>query len=79
MTRANEPAFPTVRTKSHYSTDINVHSVGGMTLREYYAGLAMQGLLACPDPPDSDILAGRAAVVMADALLAALAETEVKP
>lgn len=69
MTRANEPAFP-------HRNHLGVHA--GMTLREYYAGLAMQGLLACPDTPDSYILAGRAAVVMADALLAAIAETEVK-
>lgn len=39
-------AFPEVKTRKHYVTDIDVHSVGGMSLRDYFAAKAMQGLLA---------------------------------
>lgn len=53
----------------------------GMTLREWYAGLAMQGALASMDwapgqMPSDEELPGiaRGAVRAADALLAALAE-----
>lgn len=43
----------------------------GMTLRQWYAGLAMQGMLACPVQPQSgpDMFA-RDAFAMADAMLA---------
>lgn len=51
--------------------------VGGMTLREHYAGLAMQGLLAgfyaCPNDNHPKECAHRA-VIHADCLLAALEE-----
>lgn len=57
----------------------------GMTLRQYYAGVAMQGLLANPGfkdsairfaPPDGDIktVYSRQATVAADALLEELAK-----
>lgn len=53
----------------------------GMSLREWYAGLAMQGVLAacCADPratPSEGELSdvARGSVKMADALIAALAE-----
>ena len=43
----------------------------GMTLRQWYAGLAMQGMLACPVQPQSgpDMFA-RDAFAMADAMIA---------
>ncbi|HVI55450.1 MAG TPA: hypothetical protein VM621_10405 [Luteibacter sp.] len=45
------PAFPEVSTNVSYSQDsdyryADVQSFGGMTLRQYYAGKALQGLLA---------------------------------
>lgn len=49
MSRADESAFPEIKTETD-SDDCkvwhDVHSTGGMTIREYFAGLAMQGLLA---------------------------------
>lgn len=33
-------AFPEIKTTSTYTTDINIHSVGGMTLRDYFAAKA---------------------------------------
>jgi hypothetical protein len=57
---------------------------GGMTLREHYAGLAMQGLLANPEAVKASVAVfgekaaidgfSRAAVEHADALLEALNE-----
>lgn len=73
MTRANQPAFPLAW------TEINAHGVefpmieGGMTLREYYAGLAMQGLLA-GEPDLRYSLAAQQSVAHADALIAELAK-----
>lgn len=54
-------------------------SAPGMTLREWYAGLAMQGTAAAwrtsePVSPETLARAARGCVMMADALLAALAE-----
>lgn len=76
MTRANEPAFP-FPSVTNANGDCQ-YGANGMTLREYYAGLAMQGLLAGaarlinPEDDAAD------AVVAADALIARLAETEGK-
>jgi len=74
------PAFPVVKTTTNRSDDINVHSVGGMTLRDYAAIKAMQGDWAAQDDASfgafSDktpmcILEARAALYykMADAML----------
>jgi len=46
----NKPAFPDYqilydRDGENYSPEI-LRTLGGMTLREYYAGLAMQGLIS---------------------------------
>lgn len=61
-------------------------AVGGMTLREHYAGLAMQGLIASPTPWTADCEAStpmtswkdvaEGSVQMADALIAALNKKE---
>jgi hypothetical protein len=40
------PAFPCVKTRRTYVTDPDVHSIGGMTLLDYFAAKAMQGMLA---------------------------------
>ena len=62
------PAFPMMRDQSHEERFI---IEPGMTLRQWYAGLAMQGMLACPVQPQSgpDMFA-RDAFAMADAMLA---------
>lgn len=62
------PAFP-----SHGSMGEVTHE--GMSLREYFAAKAMQGLLASPIQPQSgpDMYA-RDAYVIADAMLAARAQ-----
>lgn len=44
----------------------------GLTKREYFAGLAMQGLLACPVSKVTDII--RSSVIYADTLLGELAK-----
>ncbi len=63
----NKLAFPiTLKTKFG-----EVHQ-SGMTLREYYAGLAMQGILASGD--DNFQLIVEASVKYADALLKELGE-----
>jgi hypothetical protein len=69
-----EPAFPT--NGSNYERD---YSAPGMTLRDYFAGLAMQGLIASPRPPghareNQNYYADEYAVLaysVADAMLAA--------
>lgn len=59
MTKPNDPAFPT---ETHAILD-------GLTKREYFAGLAMQGL--CADTNyDGDVAAS--SVKLADALIAEL-------
>ena len=35
-------AFPQIKTIKQYSTDIDMHSVGGMTLRDYFAAKTIQ-------------------------------------
>lgn len=66
MKLGEQPAFPLPRenrlNKDHYQL--------GMTLRQYYAGLAMQGLLASPVECQKPI--AQFAVEFADALLAEL-------
>ena len=44
------------------------HQCPGLTKREYFAGLAMQGMLAAGNPPYSDTLA-EVAVIYAEELL----------
>lgn len=46
-----------------------------LTLREHYAGLALQGILACGRYESAED-AAKAAVLIADALIAALNATE---
>lgn len=67
MSRGDEQAFPAQHQQCY----------GGMTLREYFAGLAMQGLEASPDTTSAaptDI--AKDAVQIADALLAELAKAK---
>ena len=77
--RGNEPAMPEALRSFEDRAGYTIHeSRGGLTIREHFAGLAMQGLLACPSDHDygswEAALAGIAnsAVAHADALIAAL-------
>jgi hypothetical protein len=71
MSRADEPAFPVVT----QWRDENGKSFSGLTLRQYYAGLAMQGMSG-RDTYDAGQATpeqrAKLAVIEADALLAAL-------
>ncbi|MFX8817251.1 hypothetical protein ABTM85_20725, partial [Acinetobacter baumannii] len=54
--------------------------IAGMTIREHYAGLAMQGLLANPELVESsDAEIADWAVFLADSLCRALAQPPRKP
>lgn len=69
MSRANEPLFPSLGTPNgEFST-----AVGGLTIREHFAAMAMQGLLAANYQYTPAQLA-EDAVMHADALLAELAK-----
>lgn len=73
MSIANEPAFPATCTQYDSDHEPYVTSVSGMTLRQYYAGLAMQGLLSGPHSYDFEGCAIDS-VRYADALLAELSK-----
>ena len=76
-TRANEPAFPDLTRIESDGNDFTALCRGGLTIREHFAGLAMQGLLACmnTDTAPSTTIATWA-VDHADALLAELAKEQ---
>lgn len=60
------PAFP------HHFTPDSVGDCTGMSLRDYFAAKAMQGMLACPVQCASDQhLIARDAYTIADAMLEA--------
>lgn len=61
MTKPNDHAFP---------TDLGAHTASGMTKREYFAALAMHGLLA--NASYNLEYAASDAVAIADELIAAL-------
>ena len=74
MNRANEPAYPVpLGAEEGLAAGMNPN---GLTKREHFAALAMQGILANPiyDPPRRAKLGGMSedAVAAADALLAEL-------
>lgn len=50
MSRADKPAFPSQPVIMRAGVGDTVMDQGGMTLLEHYAGVAMQGLVAAPDP-----------------------------
>ena len=62
MSRANKPVIPVSAQELAY----------GLTLREHFAGLAMQGLCANPDIAGSIDEVASAAVLMANALITEL-------
>lgn len=65
------PAFPSTRKVGSVElTD------GGMTLRDYFAAKAMEGLLSSPTDPSSAKAAAEWSYEMADAMLAAREQSE---
>lgn len=74
MTKPDEPAFPETRTDPQ-SDPGYVYSSGGLTKREYFAAMAMQGLLA-KDEPLHDLLTAQRAVEHANALIAELEKND---
>ncbi len=71
MSAAHEPAFPRRHTKRRVGAlQEDVYYDPGVTTRQYFAGLAMQGLLANPECINLDtVTAARNAVAFADALI----------
>jgi len=64
-TNTGGPAFPV-------GEDALLRNLQGMTLRDYFAAKAMQGMLACPVQPQSGAdLYARDAYFVADAMLKA--------
>ena len=72
MKNSDLPAMPQLR-KNPWK-ELNVD--GGLTKREYFAGLAMQGILSADDCNNVTVEIARGAVMMADALLAELERTK---
>ena len=70
MSETNKPAFP--RSRTDHRGDISSDYV--MTLREYYAGLAMHGLLSEGGQYTDPSIGAQLAVDQADALIDALQE-----
>jgi hypothetical protein len=73
MTNGNDSAFPV--TDTDYDMGIRrTEIIGGLTKREYFAGLAMQGIMANSDgiPFEDKKVIAKIAVAQADALLSAL-------
>lgn len=67
--KKDEPAFPliTASTIGPNGMPENAHQIYGLTKREYFAGLAMQGLVS--DSPEGYVPVAINAVRYADALL----------
>ena len=61
------PAFPSARDMRH---NPDFDHEGGMTIRDHFAGLAMQGMIACGEEYDNAEL-GRFAYDVADAMIRA--------
>ena len=67
----NPPAFPSYEYQKSYG---QMMAVGGMTLRDYFAAKAMQGLLTSDDI-DASFATAVLCYRMADAMLAAREES----
>lgn len=80
---ANEPAFPRVdaTTEKMTGNQVDFHVTGGLTKREYFAAMAMQGYLSkfgddIGNVQNRTTSIYEASVKVADGLLAELAKAE---
>jgi len=73
MIDKSKPAFPRSETGSAEIGQIDP-GAPGMTLREYYAGLAMQGMIVEGGRFTEPDIVAQFAIAQADALIAALQE-----
>ena len=78
----NDPAFPIIKSSQNGNLQIvNIYSTGGLTKREYFAAMALQGILAANPtisvmPKDNPVnLLAIPAVAFADALLDELSKS----
>lgn len=71
-TLPDDTAFPVKEVQSERTGEWYVPDQCGLSKREHFAAMAMQGLLACPTTSDIGDGLGVAAVSYADALIAAL-------
>lgn len=65
--RSDIPAFPL---HNHGTQSLGLHFTG-MTLRDYFAAAALQGILANPNAGNDDLVQAADAYIMADAMLKA--------
>ena len=75
--RANEPAYPAHELLQDRDGNYTMQATGGLTIREHFAGLAMQGIVAAQESTDPPKVA-EFALQYADALIAALNQEQVK-
>lgn len=75
MENQNEPAFPTEYTEIEQGERVLFYK-DGLTKREYFAGLAMQGICASIKELPFGYSTADMAVMLADALLAELAKPQ---
>ena len=75
MSNANDPAFAGITYTEIPGGGARMHQIGGLTKREYFAAMAMQGLLSDPTVNAGGKDVAIAAVSYADALLAELEQT----
>lgn len=81
--RAKAPAYPVeVNAKdngwSEVQTGPSRYIAAGLTIREHFAGLAMQGIRAATNPHTECALVAEMAVKQADTLIAALNQEQGK-
>ena len=74
--RANEPAYPALESIS--GNGESRYPAGGLTIREHFAGLAMQGIRAASNVHVGCDIVAEIAVKQADALIAALNQEQGK-
>jgi hypothetical protein len=72
VSRANDMAFPVNDTVLTPNNTVQ----NGLTIREHFAAMAMQGLLAGQHFRDSGEMCAESAVAFADALIAELAKAK---
>jgi hypothetical protein len=74
----NQPAFPVLEVKQLGDKLLLDCAAVGVSKREYFAGLALQGLIACADVKFASTAENfaRHAVEIADALLSELSKTQ---